>query len=41
MRALAVDADVIVVVSAVWQTTCTLVRAGDEGFVIDSPIPPM
>jgi glyoxylase-like metal-dependent hydrolase (beta-lactamase superfamily II) len=40
VRALAVDADVIVVVSAVWQTTCTLVRAGDEGFVIDSPILP-
>jgi len=40
MRALAVDADVIVVVSAVWQTTCTLVRAGDEGFVIDSPVLP-
>jgi glyoxylase-like metal-dependent hydrolase (beta-lactamase superfamily II) len=40
MRALAVDADVIVVVSAVWQTTCTFVRAGDEGFVIDSPVLP-
>lgn len=40
MRAVAVDADLIVVVSAVWQTTCTLVRAGDEGFVIDSPVLP-
>jgi glyoxylase-like metal-dependent hydrolase (beta-lactamase superfamily II) len=40
VRALAVDADVIVVVSAVWQTTCSLVRAGDEGFVIDSPVLP-
>ncbi len=27
----------IVVVSGVWQTTCTAVRSGDEGFVIDSP----
>jgi glyoxylase-like metal-dependent hydrolase (beta-lactamase superfamily II) len=40
MRALAVDEDVIVVVSAVWQTTCTAIRAGDEGFVIDSPVLP-
>ena len=24
----------------VWQTTCTAVRAGDEGFVIDSPVYP-
>ena len=37
MRALAVHPDVIVVVSGVWQTTCTAVRSGDEGFVIDSP----
>lgn len=40
MRALAVDRDVIVVVSAIWQTTCTAIRAGDEGFLIDSPILP-
>jgi glyoxylase-like metal-dependent hydrolase (beta-lactamase superfamily II) len=40
MRALAVHPDVIVVVSRVWQTTCTAVRAGEEGFVIDSPIDP-
>jgi glyoxylase-like metal-dependent hydrolase (beta-lactamase superfamily II) len=38
LRALAVHEDVIVVVSSVWQTTCTAVRSGDEGFVIDSPI---
>jgi len=31
---------VIVVVSAIWQTTCTAVRSGDEGFVIDSPVLP-
>ena len=40
VRALAVHEDVIVVVSGVWQTTCTAVRSGDEGFVIDSPILP-
>ncbi|HET9094701.1 MAG TPA: MBL fold metallo-hydrolase [Solirubrobacteraceae bacterium] len=40
MRALAVHPDVIVVVSGVWQTTCTAVRSGDEGFVIDSPLLP-
>jgi glyoxylase-like metal-dependent hydrolase (beta-lactamase superfamily II) len=42
-----VHADVVVVRSAIWQTTCTLVHraaAGDEGpgecFVIDSPVLP-
>ncbi len=40
MRALAVHEDVIVVVSGIWQTTCTAVRSGDEGFLIDSPILP-
>jgi glyoxylase-like metal-dependent hydrolase (beta-lactamase superfamily II) len=40
LRALAVHADVIVVVSGVWQTTCTAVRSGDEGFLIDSPLLP-
>ena len=40
MRALAVHTDVIVVVSGVWQTSCTAVRSGDEGFVIDSPVLP-
>jgi glyoxylase-like metal-dependent hydrolase (beta-lactamase superfamily II) len=40
MRVLALDPDVIVFVSDVWQTTCTAVRAGDEGFVIDSPVYP-
>lgn len=40
VRALAVHADVIVVVSSVWQTTATFVRAGGEGFLIDSPILP-
>lgn len=40
MRALSVHADLIVFISRYWQTTCTVVRAGDEGFVIDSPIYP-
>ena len=40
MRVLAVHADLIVMISRFWQTTCTAVRAGDEGFVIDSPVYP-
>lgn len=40
MRALSLHADLIVFISRYWQTTCTAVRAGDEGFVIDSPIYP-
>lgn len=40
MKILAVHPDLIVFVSQFWQTTCTAVRAGDEGFVIDSPIYP-
>jgi glyoxylase-like metal-dependent hydrolase (beta-lactamase superfamily II) len=40
MRALSIHADLIVFISRFWQTTCTAVRAGDEGFVIDSPVYP-
>jgi glyoxylase-like metal-dependent hydrolase (beta-lactamase superfamily II) len=40
MRALALGSDAIVLVSSYWQTTCTAIRAGGEGFVIDSPIYP-
>ena len=40
MRAVALHADVIVFISDVWQTTCTAVRGGEEGFVIDSPVYP-
>jgi glyoxylase-like metal-dependent hydrolase (beta-lactamase superfamily II) len=40
MRVTALQSDVLVFVSDVWQTTCTAVRAGDEGFVIDSPVYP-
>lgn len=44
MRVTALHPDVLVATSAVWQTTCTLVRGGREegaeGFVIDSPVLP-
>ena len=41
MRAVGVHADVIVVTSAIWRTTCTAVRGGpEEAFVIDSPVLP-
>lgn len=40
MRAVGVHEDVIVVVSQVWQTTCTAIRSGGEGFLVDSPVLP-
>ena len=40
MRVVAVHPDVLVATSAVWQTTCTVIRSGEEGFVIDSPVLP-
>ncbi|HEY6396455.1 MAG TPA: MBL fold metallo-hydrolase [Solirubrobacteraceae bacterium] len=40
MRVLALHQDVLVAVSSIWQTTCTAVRGGQEGFVIDSPVYP-
>jgi glyoxylase-like metal-dependent hydrolase (beta-lactamase superfamily II) len=40
LKAHAVHADLIVFISRFWQTTCTAVRAGEEGFVIDSPVYP-
>jgi glyoxylase-like metal-dependent hydrolase (beta-lactamase superfamily II) len=40
VRVVSVHADVVVVTSAIWQTTCTIVRGGDETFVIDSPVLP-
>jgi glyoxylase-like metal-dependent hydrolase (beta-lactamase superfamily II) len=40
VRAVALHADIISFVSDVWQTTCTAVRGGEEGFVIDSPVYP-
>jgi glyoxylase-like metal-dependent hydrolase (beta-lactamase superfamily II) len=40
MKAVGLHPDVIVVTSRFWQTTCTLVRAGEEAFCIDSPVLP-
>ncbi|MHB8659055.1 MAG: MBL fold metallo-hydrolase [Solirubrobacteraceae bacterium] len=40
MRALAIHGDAIVLISGIWQTTCTAVRGGEEGFLIDSPVLP-
>jgi glyoxylase-like metal-dependent hydrolase (beta-lactamase superfamily II) len=40
VRAVGLGADVVVVTSAVWQTTCTLVSGGSEAFLIDSPVLP-
>ncbi|HUR87321.1 MAG TPA: MBL fold metallo-hydrolase [Solirubrobacteraceae bacterium] len=40
MRVVGLHRDVLVVTSRVWQTTCTIVRGGEECFVIDSPVFP-
>jgi glyoxylase-like metal-dependent hydrolase (beta-lactamase superfamily II) len=40
MRALGLHADVVVTVSRAYQTSCTLVRSGNEAFCIDSPVFP-
>ena len=40
MRAVSLHTDVLVTTSEAWQTTCTAVRSGGEGFVIDSPVYP-
>jgi glyoxylase-like metal-dependent hydrolase (beta-lactamase superfamily II) len=40
VRVVAPHEDVIVFISRVWQTACTAVRSGEEGFVIDSPVYP-
>ena len=40
MRVVSVHEDVLVATSAFWKTTCTIVRSGDEAFVIDSPVLP-
>lgn len=40
MRALSLHEDVLLAQSAVWQTAATLIRSGDEAFLIDSPILP-
>lgn len=40
MRVVSLHPDVLVATSRIWQTTCTIVRGGDEVFVIDSPLLP-
>ena len=40
MRVVSVHSDVLVATSRVFQTTCTVVRADDEAFVVDSPVFP-
>jgi len=40
VRAIGVHEDVIVVESRIWRTTATVVRGGEEAFVIDSPVLP-
>ena len=40
MQAVGLHADVLVLTSRVWQTTCTVVRGGEDAFVIDSPVYP-
>jgi glyoxylase-like metal-dependent hydrolase (beta-lactamase superfamily II) len=40
VRVVGLHADVLVLTSRVWQTTCTVVRSGEEAFVIDSPVYP-
>ena len=40
MKAVGLHPDVVVVTSRIWQTTCTLVRSGEEAFCIDSPVLP-
>jgi len=40
VRAVGLHPDVVLITSRIWQTTCTLVRAGEEAFCIDSPVLP-
>jgi glyoxylase-like metal-dependent hydrolase (beta-lactamase superfamily II) len=40
VRVVGLHADIVVLTSRVWQTTCTVVRSGEEAFVIDSPVYP-
>ncbi len=40
MRVVGVHQDVLVATSRAWQTTCTIVRNGEECFVVDSPVFP-
>jgi glyoxylase-like metal-dependent hydrolase (beta-lactamase superfamily II) len=40
LRVVTLHPDVAVATSRVYQTTCTAIRSGDEGFVVDSPVYP-
>jgi glyoxylase-like metal-dependent hydrolase (beta-lactamase superfamily II) len=40
VRVVGLHSDVLVATSRVWQTTCTIVRSGEECFVVDSPVFP-
>jgi glyoxylase-like metal-dependent hydrolase (beta-lactamase superfamily II) len=40
VRVVSLHPDVILLTSRIWQTNCTIVRDGEECFVIDSPILP-
>lgn len=40
MRAIALDEDVLLIESSVWQTNAVAVRNGSEAFLIDSPVMP-
>jgi glyoxylase-like metal-dependent hydrolase (beta-lactamase superfamily II) len=40
VRLVSLHADVLVATSRIYQTTCTALRSGEEGFVVDSPILP-
>jgi glyoxylase-like metal-dependent hydrolase (beta-lactamase superfamily II) len=40
LRVVAVHEDVLVATSRIYQTTCTVVRSGEEAFVVDSPVLP-
>jgi glyoxylase-like metal-dependent hydrolase (beta-lactamase superfamily II) len=40
VRAVGLHEDVVVAISRAYRTTCTLVRSGNEAFVVDSPVFP-
>src|SRR4051794_562403 len=40
VKVVSVHPDVLVATSRVWQTNCTILRGGEEGFVVDSPVLP-
>jgi glyoxylase-like metal-dependent hydrolase (beta-lactamase superfamily II) len=40
VRVVSLHPDVLIATSRIWQTTCTIVRGGEETFIIDSPILP-